>query len=74
MSFGTNALATSAAEAKAVNRLDPNTLLLQNISILLDGMNWLPLSKDWDYQKTWQRVEKEIFADDVQLIERRMKE
>jgi AcrR family transcriptional regulator len=68
MSFGTNALATSATEAKAVNRLDPNTLLLQNISILLDGMNWHPLSKDWDYQKTWQRVEQEIFADDIQLI------
>lgn len=68
MSFGTNALATSATEAKAVNRLDPNTLLLQNISILLDGMNWQPLSMDWDYQKTWQRVENEIFADDIQLI------
>ena len=68
MSFGTNALATSATEAKAVNRLDPNTLLLQNISILLDGMNWLPLSRDWDYQKTWLRVENEIFADDIQLI------
>lgn len=68
MSFGTNALATSAVEAKAVSRLDPNTLLLQNISILLDGMNWHPLSKDWDYQKTWQRVEQEIFADDIQLI------
>ncbi len=68
MSFGTNALATSAIEAKAVNRLDPNTLLLQNISILLDGMNWQPLSKDWDYQKTWQRVENEIFADDVHLL------
>lgn len=68
MSFGTNALATSAAEAKAVNRLDPNTLLLQNISILLDGINWQPLSKDWDYQKTWQRVEEEIFSDDILLI------
>jgi hypothetical protein len=31
-------------------------------------MNWHPLSKDWDYQKTWQRVEQEIFADDIQLI------
>jgi hypothetical protein len=61
-------LAASASEAKAVNRLDPNTLLLQNIGILLDGMNWQPLSKDWDYQKTWQRVEEEIFADDLQLI------
>jgi AcrR family transcriptional regulator len=71
LSFGTNALAASASEAKAVNRLDPNTLLLQNIGILLDGMNWKPLSKDWDYQKTWQRVEKEIFADDLQLIKGR---
>ncbi len=65
MSFGTNALATGATEATAVNRLDPNTILLQNISILLDGMNWQPLSKDWDYQNTWKRVEKEIFAEDI---------
>jgi AcrR family transcriptional regulator len=71
MSFGTNALEVSAGEAKAINRLDPNTLLLQNISILLDGMNWQPLAKDWDYQKTWQRVEEEIFADDIQLIKSR---
>ncbi len=74
MSFGTNALATSAVEAKAVNRLDPNTLLLQNISIVLDGMNWQPLSKDWDYQKTWKRVETEIFAEDMTLIQSRKKE
>ncbi|CCK77256.1 putative transcriptional regulator, TetR family [Oleispira antarctica RB-8] len=71
MSFGTNALAAGAAEATAINRLDPTTLLLQNIGILLDGMNWQPLSKDWDYQKTWQRVEEEIFADDIQLIKSR---
>lgn len=68
MSFGTNALATSVTEALAVNRLDPNTLLLQNICILHDGMNWQPLSKDWDYRKTWQRVEQEIFADDIKRI------
>jgi AcrR family transcriptional regulator len=68
MSFGTNALAASATEAIAVSRLDPNTLLLQNICILHDGMNWQPFSKDWDYQKTWQRVEQEIFADDIKLI------
>jgi hypothetical protein len=37
-------------------------------------MNWQPLSKDWDYQKTWQRVEEEIFADDIQLIKRSKKD
>lgn len=68
MSFGTNALMMTAPESKLVNSLNPNTLLLQNISILMDGMNWKPLSKDWDYQKTWQRVEKEIFSEDVLLL------
>lgn len=68
MSFGTNALAGQASEAIAVTRLDPNTILLQNISILHDGMNWHPLSKDWDYKKTWQRVGKEIFSEDIKLL------
>lgn len=70
MSFGTNALMMTAPESKLVNSLNPNTLLLQNISILMDGMNWKPLSKDWDYQQTWQRVEQEIFAEDVLLLSR----
>lgn len=68
MSFGTNALMMTAPESKLVNSLNPNTLLLQNISILMDGMNWKPLSKDWDYQNTWQRVETEIFSEDVLLL------
>ena len=68
MSFGTNVLATSAKEATAVNRLDPKTLLLQNINLLHDGMSWHPLSKDWDYQNTWRRVEREIFAEDIQSL------
>ncbi len=65
MSFGSNLLVSNASEALAVNRLDPNTVILQNISLLHDGMNWHPLSKDWDYQKTWQRIEMEIFSDDL---------
>ena len=65
MSFGTNMLVMNAPESQLVNRLNSNTLVLQNISILMDGMNWKPLSKDWNYQKTWQRVEKEIFAKEV---------
>lgn len=69
MSFGTNALAGQASESLAVTRLKASTILLQNISILHDGMNWHPLSKDWDYQNTWQRVGSEVFADDIQSFE-----
>ena len=68
MSFGTNALASQASELLAVKRLDSQTILLQNISILHDGMNWSPLSKDWDYQQTWQRIGQEVFADDIAAI------
>lgn len=68
MSFGTNALACSAAESVAVSRLDADALLLDNINILLDGLGWQPLSQDWDYQQTWQTLESEFFAEELQQL------
>jgi len=69
MSFGTNVLVANAKEAQAVHRLNPNTLLLQNINLLHDGMNWHPLSGNWDYQNTWRRVEEEIFSEDIKSLD-----
>lgn len=71
MSFGTNALASQASDLRAIKRLDADTILLQNISILHDGMNWSPLSKDWDYQKTWQRIGQEVFLDDIAALKKK---
>lgn len=56
MSFGSLALASSASDATAVSRLDHEFLLLNNINLLLDGIGWQPLSSDWDYAASWQRI------------------
>lgn len=68
MSFGTNALACSASESIAVSRLDADAMLLDNINILLDGLGWQPLSGDWDYRLTWQKLEQEFFAEELQQL------
>lgn len=72
MSFGTNALASSAEDAVAVSRLDSSSILLNNINILLDGMGWQPLSTEWDYQKTWQRLGTELFAEELALLKEKL--
>ncbi len=56
MSFGTLALANSAAEATAVSRLDQEDILLNNVNLLMDGMGWHPLSGDWNYSDSWKRI------------------
>lgn len=60
MSFGTLALASSAAEATAVSRLDQETILLNNVNLLLDGMGWSPLSSEWDYCDSWKRIAEHL--------------
>jgi AcrR family transcriptional regulator len=34
---------------------------------MLDGFDWRPLSTEWDYQSTFDRIAKEVFADECQL-------
>jgi len=39
---------------------------LHRISIrLLDGLGWRPLSSQHDYEETYQRIQKEVFSDEV---------
>ena len=68
MSFGSNALLIGAADANAIKRIDQEYALLFNISIMMDGMGWKPLSHQWDYKKTWQRIAKEIFAEEMAAL------
>ncbi|MGB0835054.1 MAG: TetR/AcrR family transcriptional regulator [Psychrobium sp.] len=68
MSFGSSAILASAQDTEAVARLDMSSALLFNMNVLLDGFGWLPLSKDSDYQATWQRIGKEVFAAEVAAL------
>ena len=68
ISFGTNALMIEAADALEAKQLDLNYVLLFNVSIMLDGMGWKPLSHQWDYKKTWQRIATEIFSEEMAAL------
>jgi len=42
---------------------DPLQALCENVNILLDGLNWKPLSSEVDYQAVDRRIKKEIFPE-----------
>jgi len=69
MSFGTNSLLAVATNLETIQRLEMDNTLLVNVSLLMDGMGWQPLSTEFDYQQTWQRIGREIFADELQELQ-----
>jgi len=42
---------------------DPLEALCQNVSLLLDGLNWKPLSSEWDYDEVDRRIKREVFPE-----------
>jgi AcrR family transcriptional regulator len=42
---------------------DPLKVLCQTVHIFLDGLNWKPLSTEWDYDATERRIKQEIFPE-----------
>lgn len=70
MSFGTNSLLAVATNLETIQRLEMDNTLLVNTSLLMDGMGWVPLSTEFDYQQTWVRIGREIFADELKQLPR----
>ncbi|NTS76837.1 TetR/AcrR family transcriptional regulator [Catenovulum sp. SM1970] len=68
--FGTNALLINAKAVEGVSRLEQKYALLRNVNFLLDGMQWQPLSSEFDYHDTWKKLEL-FFADYLKLLEER---
>ena len=44
---------------------DPFQVLFRNYNALLDGFGWRPLTHEWDYQASVQRIHDEVFPDEV---------
>ena len=44
---------------------EPRVVLNQNYQLFIDGYNWRPLSMEWDYTRTIERVRQEVFAEDI---------
>ncbi|MGD8171385.1 TetR/AcrR family transcriptional regulator [Vibrio sp. TRT 21S02] len=68
IAFGSNALAQNASNSHCISRLQDPFSVLHNANMLLDGIGWKPLSTEWDYRKTWQRVETELFVEELEYL------
>ena len=67
MALGTHAIISNFRPLlDQIQVSDPFSTLRETVLVLLDGYGWKPLSTEWDYTKTAQRIAKEVFADEFQ--------
>jgi AcrR family transcriptional regulator len=63
MAIGSHIMARSTHAAMLAGIDDPLQALCQNMSVLLDGFGWKPLSNELDYNAVDRRIRKEIFPE-----------
>ena len=63
--FGAFVLMGSDTPLPALGIQHPMKAVKVSMHALLDGFGWRPYSSEWDYQKTTERVHKEIFFNEA---------
>ncbi len=58
--LGSNLLFEPSRQMGLFSGLQPEQQLQAGLHILLDGMQWQPLSQHWDYQHSWQRISQQL--------------
>lgn len=68
LSLGAQNLMTAANYLGDLGMDNPFEAIINNIHVMLDGIGWHPLTRDWDYEKTFKRVANEIFAEEIEEL------
>lgn len=68
LALGSNALIMNATNSRCIHRLQDPFTVLNNVNMLLDGMNWKPLSREKDYKRLWKQVEERFFSEEISLL------
>jgi AcrR family transcriptional regulator len=63
MAIGSHIMGRNTHAAMLAGIEDPLKALCQNVSILMDGLGWKPLSSEWDYDAVDRRIKKESFPE-----------
>lgn len=64
MAFGCRIVGKTQTCCEQLGICDTVSTLRRLQQIYLDGWNWRPLSHEWDYDSTRERIFKEVFADE----------
>ncbi|MBX2879683.1 MAG: TetR/AcrR family transcriptional regulator [Granulosicoccus sp.] len=68
LSYGGQLLQGYDIPLKDLGVRDPGQVLIRIASAILDGLGWMPLSSDFDYQHTLNRLATELFTDEVSTL------
>ena len=63
MAVGSHIMSRNSHAAMLAGIDDPLRALCQNVSLILDGLHWKPLSDEWDWDAVDRRIKKEIFPE-----------
>jgi AcrR family transcriptional regulator len=69
--FGNISLMMSSQGAFLTQQADKEQQLFLATNFSLDGLGWLPLSKDFDYKKTWHNVGERYFKEELEALRKK---
>jgi AcrR family transcriptional regulator len=64
LAVGAHTIEGSEKDCCRLDIADPGGALWSNYQILLDGYGWKPLSTEWDYEVSVDRIRREVFSDE----------
>jgi len=67
-SYGANTLASTGFDDSVSTMLEEKNIALVGANVLMDGIGMTPLSKDWDYRASWQRIADEAFPEESRKV------
>ena len=68
ISFGAFSIITTSDQLVELGIQDPFDAFWQNVSRMLDGYGWQPLSEEHDLEETLRRIQNEVFPDEFRAI------
>ena len=68
LSIGSFSIIATSDQLPELGIRDPYAAYRMNITTMVDGFGWRPLSVEYDYDETLERIQKEVFPDEFRLI------
>ena len=68
MSYGAYSILSASDSLNELGIADPIETLRNNQVKIIDGYGWNPLSSDHDFTPTYERIEQELFHDEIKVV------
>lgn len=68
MAYGAFSIIATSDQLTQLGIADPFAAFRLNVTQLIDGLGWRPLSADYDFNATMDRIQSEVFRDEIHAV------